>query len=817
VRDVDATATSLTTGSGNIFFDQMGAGDATVVFAQAANGSVFLTSDASSLTAVDVSASNHVVINSGNDAIVDTIVEAGGNVDITADRDIVVNGEALVDAGYVVTFDAGRDVVAGGESVVSAGEALVVEAVNDVSLDDDAVFAAGVTTDVTAGEDMLLGEYARVFAGDETRVTVGRDLTMGSDSAIWAGSLYDWVTKDYYYGYGGDVWVTVGEDLVMGTDSAIWAGNPYWYGKSSPYTSNVWVTVGNDMLMGEDAMVWAGGSYYDKQYDGAYGGNVWITVGNDLVMDDGAAIVALPGYYYDGGDDSKENGFGGLLEVTVGNDILMGEYSEMYGDTVLVTAGGDLVMNSDSAIVAESLVDITAARAAIELVQAGEPGYYDEYGVSGGEASITATEGSITVNDDDDSPDVLASLVTLTAVTGIGHNPIPGGVTASVDVAGAEVVNALTTGDNGRIDLDLFNDEDVTLWARTLGEDADILVDSSLYAQYYDDEYDYGYGPVPSLFMDYVATQNGDIVANANSAVVMNHVWALDDGIIDPQDPTEYVPSSNGSGISSLPDNNGITGAIDDAHYISITTNGVDADVILGTPDMHGGVTGDVWADYYLTVVTQGPGSDIGVGTGAIHVCGDVVLTAAQGSIYDAGNTDETDIFTCGDLTLWVGNRIGEADAADPLDVEVGGHLNVGAVNNSPYFEHHRRVWAFLRGTSGDLGVHYLGGPSDEPPGAIIWNTAAWGGPETVMRRIDAAEGGWSREAMAFVDQVQGDVWGWQFLYFPHVWAMLDAVPAVFNIEYILHGGGTIEGLPEGVGPSEININDIDDTFTFNF
>jgi hypothetical protein len=662
---------------------------------------------------------------------------------------------------------------------------------------------------VTAGEDMFVGDSSVVFAGDETRVTVGGDLTMGDYSAIYAGSDDGWWSKDY--GLGADVWVTVGGDLVMGSDSAIWAGGFYYYDKSYSDISNVWVTVGNDLLMGDSAMIWAGTVYdYDKQYYGAFGGNVWVTVGNDLVMGTNAAIEALPGYYdyY----PSKENGFGGSLTVNAGNDILMGEESVMYGDTVLVNAGGNLVMDDDSLILGGSWVDVTAASAVIELVQAGG-GANDDLVTW---VSITGTEGSITVNEDDEDADIVADTVTLWALGGIGTNRVPGvgGVNASVDIAEAETVDALTEGDNGGIDMDLFNDADVTLWARTLGEDADIVVDSTLSAPYIGDG---EFGPMPWLHLDFVATQNGDIIVNSNTGVVMNHVWALDDGTIDPDDPTSPVPSSDGSGVSSMPDNNGITGEIDDAHYISLTTTGADADVILGTPDEHEEITGDVWADYYLRITTEGVGSDIGVGTGAIHVCGDVVLTAAQGSIYDAGNTDATDIFTCGDLTLWVGNQIGEAGAADPLDVEVGGQLNVGAVNNSPYFEHPRRIWAFLRGTSGDLGIHYLGGPSDEPPGAIIWNTAAWGGPETVMRRIDAAEGGWSREAMALVEQYQVDVWGWQFLYFPHVWAMLDAVPAVFNIEYILHGGGTVEGLPEGVGPTVLEVNDIDDTFSYNF
>ena len=74
-----------------------------------------------------------------------------------------------------------------------------------------------------------------------------------------------------------------------------------------------------------------------------------------------------------------------------------------------------------------------------------------------------------------------------------------------------------------------------------------------------------------------------------------------------------------------------------------------------------------------------------------------------------------------------------------------------------------------------------------------------------------------AREFAAMAELYQDRVWNFQFLYFPHVWAQFDEMPGIFNIEYILHGGGTIEGLPEGVGPSEINMNDLDDTFSYSY
>jgi hypothetical protein len=183
---------------------------------------------------------------------------------------------------------------------------------------------------------------------------------------------------------------------------------------------------------------------------------------------------------------------------------------------------------------------------------------------------------------------------------------------------------------------------------------------------------------------------------------------------------------------------------------------------------------------------------------------------------------DLTDITTGGNLTLWVGNHIGKAVApSNPLEVAVGGRLNVGTFNDAPNHLGEAYVWAFLAGTSGDGAVHYVGdyvyGDNNKVPGAIIWNTAAWGGPEWVLNRLDSIEGGFTREMLAMAELYQGSAWNYQFLYFPLVWGMLDRVPAVFNLEYILDGGGSIEGLPAGVGPGRINLNEMDDTFSMNF
>jgi len=352
--------------------------------------------------------------------------------------------------------------------------------------------------------------------------------------------------------------------------------------------------------------------------------------------------------------------------------------------------------------------------------------------------------------------------------------------------------------------LDSTNPNTTNVWARTLGEDADIILNHTGCC----------------LDLEFVAAQNGDIIVTSNGNIMARHVWALDAGVINPDDPTDPVPSHDGSGISSLPDNNGMTGAVDDAHYVSITSTGTITHGCEMTPEQTG-CGGDIHvmdvkADYYAEITSEG--GDLLIGSDGLGVAGDAVLTAKQGSIVDFHDSSATNIWATGDLTLAAGNMIGEASAGDPLEVEIGGQINLVAVDGAPNFTGKRHVWAFLNGTSGDGTVNFVGSGDDgTPPGLIVWNAQVFGGPENPLLRIERARAGFTREMTDLIPGYQNGVWDFGFLYFPHVWALLDKMPAIMNIEYILHGEGIIEGLPEGIGPDSVDMNEFDDTFSYNF
>jgi len=86
----------------------------------------------------------------------------------------------------------------------------------------------------------------------------------------------------------------------------------------------------------------------------------------------------------------------------------------------------------------------------------------------------------------------------------------------------------------------------------------------------------------------------------------------------------------------------------------------------------------------------------------------------------------------------------------------------------------------------------------------IVWNGDAWGGPEKAMLQVYRAAS-FDREVNLFmVNQLP------EFLYFPHTYMSLPTWPEILPIEHIIHGAGTVEGLPEGVEPSYIDLNELD-------
>jgi len=83
------------------------------------------------------------------------------------------------------------------------------------------------------------------------------------------------------------------------------------------------------------------------------------------------------------------------------------------------------------------------------------------------------------------------------------------------------------------------------------------------------------------------------------------------------------------------------------------------------------------------------------------------------------------------------------------------------------------------------------------------------------MIQMDRAEGAIYAEIRNIMQRYDaGSQWFYGFQYFPHIRAYLDGYQGNMSIEHILKGSGTVEGLPEGVGPATvIDFQAIDDSY----
>ncbi len=801
-----------------------------------------------------------------NDALVNAALLAGTTIDIDAGRDIVSNAAGTLTGPAGVTLTAGRDIDLAAFALSTGGDVTLL-ANEDVDTDAAAtltgqnVFVTGTTGEVTIGGDLTAtdGEVevvasegsvmttASIAATDEITIAAGTDVRLISPDAnnpetiantnddadirISAGrDIYTGV-ETYTEGLGSDIWVSAGRDLVGLLPTEGITGFEAEYGDIT-------------LLAGKDIVLGRGTDEYFDVY--AWEGNVDVQAGEDLVLAgwtyiEGVNVNLLTGahiFLADAADSSRKNKVEAYdnLAMTAGGNIYLGRHAQaVAGNDIDIWTGEDMLMSYDSLLQATSgkitslsygdfmmaagalvsangavpvggdlfKVDITAEGVVIDRIEAL---------AAGAGIKIEATEHSITVHADDNEDDLLADLVHLQAVLGIGTNPIPasgsrllavaaprmmlvnGGVAGAVDISGAENIYAITTGDNGGIYVDSENACPTTVRAFTLGEDADIIWNHS--------------GPTCNpcawLTLDFVATQNGDIVVFSETAVRANHVWALDGGTIDTSSPNLMRPSFAKDGVSMPANGNGITGEIDDAHFVWIESKS------------HIEVR-DVRADYHIQINAIGDDCnkcpDVGIGAYGL-VSGGSVEVQAYGNIYDLDNNAHTNIVAAKDITLLAGGRIGEPLAGDPLEVFAARNVNVGVINDAKCFGGFGQssVWAFINGHSGSGDINYIG-PGSTAPGLIIWNGTVVGGPSYPMQRF------W-REEMMHVYQMPLHLSNYlhdDLMYFPHSYMMLPTFPDHLPIELILHGGGSIDGLPEGVTPSEIDINELDDTLSWNW
>ena len=596
------------------------------------------------------------------------------------------------------------------------------------------------------------------------------------------------------------------------------------------------------------------------------GGHDVTTYVNGVVVADGDVVINAGGTFTQGGDVTAGDQVAAIAEdkdIIIKSDTVATHLAYTSGMDVVVMEGADITLTGDTDydtlfvqiegnFVKEPYTTIDAASPNATAIKAGKVAVNVKAANivladlqatdAGGKVKLEATGGSITLaavlpGVAWAEAGITADVVELRATDGVGVNPFigvtgvekdadgnntalvgggidedPAGVATALRIYGAETILAKTSGDGGDIDIASVNAEDVAVTAQTLGEDANIL---------------FGQSGGGNLVLTDVTTQHGDVGVTAAGKVTANKVWARDFAGGDDLD---------GDGF---PDDNGINGIVNDAHSVLITTNATDASITVV----------DVRADYNGTFKTLGGGDvimgdnaiqagndvdvelvqdgDIVLGSNAITAEGDVLLTSRVGSILDGSASDDPNVIAGNDVTLWVGNRIGDANTPEDVVVHAGGKLAVGAFDNAPNFanRYEDMIWAYLKGSSGDGSIQYVYTNADTtpgvelldtPPGVIEWNMRAWGGPETVVRNIYNVEELF-RGLLDLTPDYEKHLYNFGHLYFPHVWSMINFVPGSMSIEFILDGKGKIEGLPEGFGPTEIDMNALGDTFSYNF
>ncbi len=363
----------------------------------------------------------------------------------------------------------------------------------------------------------------------------------------------------------------------------------------------------------------------------------------------------------------------------------------------------------------------------------------------------------------EDVTDIIAATVFIKATDGIGQISFDeaGNVATDqfINISGAGRIELDTTGDNADIGVEIRNGAYVRYEARTEGNDSDIYTNVS-------DTY--------ALYLNDVVAKDGDVVIGAEiTHVFANHVRALDDGMINELE--------------------------NDAHSVIIRAYSLDV------------ADEGIKADYNGVITTA---KDVDLGERTIEVGNDVNIHAG-GDILSDGGPDQINIISGGDINLKVGGVIGNVPGNRPVTVDAGGQLHVDSDGSDNNGRGKGFIWVYMNGTTVDGKIHYDGKPNYEP-GIIYWNGRVWGGNSHPVNRVSRSEGEFNSNLRNILDGYTGKWWATNtFQYFPHVRMMMDLKPQDMSIEHILNGRGTIENLPEGVGPDVIDINSLDDTFSW--
>ncbi len=390
----DVTASSVTTGTGDITLTQAGGGKLSVTLATTADGAIALTADAADLEATTVTAAgaNDVTLTTtgaAGDVLIDVITAGSDTITVTSVGAIeeLAAGDPGVDlAAATLDLDAATGIGAAGGLETAAAAMTIDSITGDVSVANTSGVDVAVATVTTGTGDILLDQ---VGGG---RLTIGTAAT--TDGSIGLSNDSDDLTATIVTAGGtGSVSLTTttaGNIAVLteltGVDLRVSsAGGAVFNGVANDVDGfaaivgpgadlslidldDVMITtldgISGLTTLGGDISIDAGGDVtgvagapISTSTAGAAGGDVTITTSSgDVVLASGVDTTGannLAGAGFDGGDVTITNGDGSVSVVAInasGGDANGGDNDGGAAGSVTIDVdGGDIVVGGDQA------------------------------------------------------------------------------------------------------------------------------------------------------------------------------------------------------------------------------------------------------------------------------------------------------------------------------------------------------------------------------------------------------------------------------------------------------------------------------------
>jgi len=426
------TATSLTTGTGDILFSQSGGGDLTVETATTDDGDIGIDSDGSNLTAQTVTAG-------GDGQNVTLTTTASGNVfvgNITAADDLItVNSvEAIEEDGD----DPDADLTAGSLDL-NAGTGIGAAAPIETA-------ATSISADTTNGNIDLDNVNA-----DPTTAT---SLTTGAGDILFSQSGGGDLTVETAETGDGDIGVDV-DDADLSVQTATAGGD----GQNVTLTTTTSGDVFVDNVTAEDDLITVTAVGAVEELGDDAGADL---TGGTLDLNAGTGIGAAAPIETAATSISADTTNGNIdldnvnADPTTATSLTTGAGDILFSQS----GGGDLTVETAETADGDIGVDVDDADLAAESVTAGGDG--NDVALSTttsgnvllgdvtaeGDVIDVAAAGAIDSIEDDETADATADTINLTAAAGgIGTGSI-------VDVAAAAAVNADSSADDGDILID---------------------------------------------------------------------------------------------------------------------------------------------------------------------------------------------------------------------------------------------------------------------------------------------------------------------------------------------------------------------------